>query len=96
MFPPFATISLLVYEPMTISNMSVYMLRERLHETADKREMLRKEEEHILKEAIQGLPYAEMMLQSGTSLYDQTLNAIIENTQGHENLQSWRQKFLNK
>ena len=85
-----------VYEPMTISNMSVYMLRERLHETSDKREMLRKEEESILKQAIQGLPYAEMMIQSGTSLYEQTLKAIIDNTQGHENLQSWRQRFLNR
>lgn len=81
---------------MTISNMSVYMLRERLHETGDKRAMLRKEEENILKEAIQGLPYAEMMVKSGMSLYEQTLNAIIENTQGHENLQSWRGRFLKK
>ncbi len=81
---------------MTISNMSVYMLRERLHETADKRAMLRKEEETILKEAIQGRPYSEMMIQSGICLYEQTLNAIIENTQGHETLQNWRGRFLKK
>jgi hypothetical protein len=78
------------------SNVSVYVLRERLHETWDKREMLKKQEEDILRNAIQDLPFAEPMIRSSTSLHDQALNSIIENTQGHETLKSWRSRFLKR
>jgi len=78
------------------SNVSVYVLRERLHETWDKREMLKKQEESILRDAIQGLPLADQMIRSGLSLHEQTVNAIVENTQGYETLTNWRNKYLTK
>ena len=88
-------IVLLVEFRMT-SNVSVYVLRERLQETWEKRGSLKMQEEEILREAIQGMPYSAKMMNSGLSLHDQALTAVLENTEGYENLQSWRRRVLNK
>ena len=78
------------------NNVSVYVLRERLHETFEKRESLKKEEETIFREVVQGLPYGERMLKGGTTFYDQALTGIVEGTAGHDNLLRWREKFIEK
>lgn len=76
------------------SNVSVYVLRERLHETYEKRQLLKAEEEEILSSAIQGLPYEDRITHAGLSRYDQSLSAVVENTVGYERLQSWRSRYL--
>jgi hypothetical protein len=78
------------------SNVSVYVLRERLHETYEKRQALKAQEEEILAGAIQGYPFADRMTEAGSSMYDQTLSGIVENTEGYEKLQSWRSRYLTR
>lgn len=78
------------------NNVSVYVLRERLQESFEKRQNLKKEEERILKETIQGLPYTETMLKSSETLYSQAFDGILKGTEGYENLQSWRNMYLNR
>lgn len=80
----------------TGSNVSVYVLRERLQETLEKRESLKKDEEIVLKEAIEGLPFAEKLLTKNESLYNQAFNAVLKDTEGYENLENWRAKYLKK
>ncbi len=76
------------------SNVSVYVLRERLHETYEKRQALKVDEEEILASGIQGFPYEDKVLHAGFSRYDQALSAIVENTEGYERLESWRTRYL--
>ncbi len=72
--------------------MSVYVLRERLQESWEKREALRQREEELLGEAADGLQSKGDSLHR--SLYDVALDAVVEGTQGHDTLQSWRSRYL--
>jgi hypothetical protein len=74
------------------SSVSVYVLRERLHETWEKRESIRREEEDILRTVVAGSPLESY----NGSLSEKALDAIVEGTEGYDNLQSWRSRFLNK
>lgn len=69
---------------------SVYVLRERLHESWEKRDSLRQQEEQILREVVSGTPMENFK----GSLHDHALDAIVEGTQGFDNLQSWRSRYL--
>ena len=78
------------------NNVSVYVLRERLQESLEKRQMLLKKEGLILKEAIEGLPFTENLLKNKESLYDQAFDEIFKGTEGYENLQNWKSRYLTK
>ena len=71
------------------ASVSVYVLRERLHETWEKREFLRHQEEEMLRPLVVGTP-----LEQSKNLCEQTMDAIVEGTEGFDNLQSWRGRFL--
>jgi hypothetical protein len=73
------------------SSVSVYVLRERLHETWEKRESLRAREEEILKAS--SVTGSVLESQNG-SLYEKALDAVVHGTEGYENLQNWRSRFI--
>lgn len=74
------------------ASVSVYVLRERLHESWEKRESLRKQEEDILRGVVVGTPLEN----SRERLYEKAIDAVIAGTEGYDNLQSWRTRFLDK
>lgn len=75
-----------------VAGVSVYVLRERLHESWEKRESLRQQEEAILGEVA-----GDKSAASGDQgLYMKALDSIIEGTQGFDNLESWRSRFLTR
>jgi hypothetical protein len=74
------------------ASVSVYVLRERLHESWEKRESLRMQEEEILRGVVAGSPLEN----SRESLYEKAIDAVIAGTEGYDNLQSWRTRFLEK
>ena len=73
-----------------VAGISVYVLREKLHESWEKRESLRKQEEQSLREVV---PSNSRFLRED-GLYEKALDTIIEGTQGFDNLRSWRSRFL--
>jgi hypothetical protein len=77
---------------MSGTAVSVYVLRERLQESWEKRESLRQQEEDMLKEIVVGTPMESFK----GSLHDHALEAIVEGTEGFDNLQSWRSRYLVK
>jgi hypothetical protein len=78
---------------MSVPGVSVYVLRERMQESWDKRESLREKEEEILREALGDTSIKQM---PNSSFYDLALEAVVEGTKGYDNLQSWRSRFLGK
>ena len=78
---------------MSAPGVSVYVLRERLQESWEKRESLRQREEELLQEV---LGSRTITASQNRSLYDVALEAVVEGTQGYDNLQSWRARYLNR
>jgi hypothetical protein len=78
---------------MSFPGVSVYVLRERLQESWEKRESLRQKEEDILREAVGEIDSASS---HGSSYFDLALDAVVQGTKGFDNLQSWRTRFLSK
>lgn len=75
-----------------VSGVSVYVLRERLHESWEKRESLRNQEEALLQEVLTEKTKAAW----GDDAYVKAFENIIEGTEGFDNLQSWRSRFLQR
>jgi hypothetical protein len=73
---------------------AVYALREKFTELNEKREQLKRDEDSILRDAIEKLPLGQKMIHSGVSLYDQALDSLVEGTQGSDNLNAWRHEYL--
>ena len=78
---------------MSAPGVSVYVLRERLQESWDKRESLRQREEELLQQV---LGNQSLDASNSHSLYDVALEAVVEGTQGYDTLQSWRSRYLNR
>ncbi len=78
---------------MSAPGVSVYVLRERLQESWEKRESLRQREEELLHEVVGNQPLPSAV---NRSLYDVALDAVVEGTQGYDTLQSWRNRYLNR
>lgn len=78
---------------MSFPGVSVYVLRERLQESWEKRESLRQTEEEILRKSVGEIDSSTVQ---GTSYFDLALDAVVQGTKGFDNLQNWRAKFLNK
>jgi hypothetical protein len=78
---------------MSGPGVSVYVLRERLQESWEKRESLRQREEELLHEVLGNQPLAAAV---DRSLYDVAIDSVVEGTEGFDTLQSWRNRFLNR
>lgn len=78
---------------MATPGVSVYVLRERLQESWEKREGLRQREEELLREVVGDTPLPAL---GHRGLYDVALDAVVEGTQGYETLQNWRARYLNR
>jgi hypothetical protein len=78
---------------MATPGVSVYVLRERLQESWEKRENLRLREEEILREVVGDTPLPAI---GNRTLYEVALDAVVEGTQGYETLQGWRSKYLQR